>query len=327
MKFGLIPYQYGNPFEETLGQAVLAEELGYDSIWAIEHHGHPFIFPAPLLVLGAIAARTQRVTIGSYVVVLPLSHPVRVAEEAAQLDLMSNGRFVLGIGVGYVPEENTMFGVPYNERGARMEEEARIITRLWLEERITYEGRFFRLDDVGIWPRPVQKPRPKIWVGAWVEAAVRRSARIGDAWVPGPTAGLEDLRRCYGWFLDEWRGEGKDRAQAEIVMMREVFCAETAKKARELGGRHIYHFYEEVYFKYDHPLLKRCSYEELVRDRFIIGTPDECIRQIERFENELGFRIDHLLCKMHDPGMDARDVRDSMRLFGREVMPHFANRT
>lgn len=326
MKFGVIPYQWGHPFQETLEQSVLAEELGYDSIWTVEHHNHPFIYPAPLLVLAAIAARTQRVAIGSYVVVLPLSHPVRVAEEAAQLDLMSNGRFVLGIGVGYVPEENAMFGVPWKERGARMEEEAKIITRLWLEERVTYDGRFFKLDNVGIWPRPVQTPRPRIWVGAWVEAAVRRSARIGDAWVPGPTAGLADLQKCYGWFRDEWQAQGKDPAQAEMVMMREVFCAETAERAKELGGKHIYRFYEETYFKWDHPLLKRCSYEDLVRDRFIIGTPDQCMRQIERFEKGLGFRLDHLLCKMHDPGMAFGDVRNSMKLFAKEVMPHFTSR-
>ena len=106
------------------------------------------------------------------------------------VDMISRGRLILGIGAGYAPEEFSAFGYSLKERGSRLEEGASLLCRLWTEEHVTHRGKHYRLQDATIAPRPVQRPRPPIWFGAWVEAAIRRTARLGDAWFIGPSASL-----------------------------------------------------------------------------------------------------------------------------------------
>src|SRR5712691_5253512 len=162
MKLGLSPLQVGD-FEETIRQCVDAEAAGFESIWLGEHHNNPVLSPAPLLRLAAIAARTRSVRLGTGVLLLPLYHPLAMAEEAATVDVISGGRLILGLGVGYAPEEFAAFGVPLKERGSRMDEAVALIHRLWSEEKVTHDGRHFHLANATVAPRPVQKPRPPIW--------------------------------------------------------------------------------------------------------------------------------------------------------------------
>src|SRR5688500_12889307 len=166
MKVGLSPIQAGD-VGETVAECERAEAVGFDSVWLGEHHDHSLLYPSPLLGLAAIASRTRRIGLGTAVLLLPLHHPLTVAEEGAMVDVLSGGRLILGVGAGYAPEEFAAFGVSIRERGSRMDEAAALIQRLWTEEKVTHEGRHYRIGGATVTPRPVQRPRPPIWFGGW----------------------------------------------------------------------------------------------------------------------------------------------------------------
>src|SRR6058998_256287 len=159
LEIGLSPLQGQATFDETLRECEQAEAAGFSSIWLGEHHNHPLLYPAPLIGLAAVASRTRTIRLGTGVLLLPLYHPLDVAEEAAMLDVISGGRLILGIGAGYAPEEFDAFGVSLKERGSRMDEAVPLIQRLWSEERVSHEGRHFRVTNATVAPRPIQRPR------------------------------------------------------------------------------------------------------------------------------------------------------------------------
>ena len=196
MKLGLSPLQAGGDFEETIRECEEAEAAGFDSVWLGEHHNSPLLYPTPLLGLAAIASRTRRLGLGTAVLLLPLYHPLRVAEEAAMVDVISGGRLIFGVGVGYAPEEFAAFGVPLQERGSRMDEAVPLIKRLWSEETVTHHGTHYQVTNATVRPRPVQRPRPPLWFAGWVPPAIRRAARLGDAWLGGPSARLDAGELC-----------------------------------------------------------------------------------------------------------------------------------
>ena len=205
MKLGLSPLQAGGNFEDTIQECERAEAAGFDSVWLGEHHNSQTLYPTPLLGLAAIASRTRRLRLGTGVLLLPLYHPLAVAEEAAMVDVISGGRLILGVGAGYAPEEFAAFGVSIKERGSRMDEAVPLIHRLWSEEKVTHEGRHYRVTDATVGPRPVQRPRPPIWFAGWVEPAIRRAGRLGDAWLGGPSARLDELATCVRLYREARR--------------------------------------------------------------------------------------------------------------------------
>ena len=173
---------------------LLGEELGFDSIFMEEHHGiKDHYWPTPLMVLAGFATRTERVLLGSDVLILPFYHPSQVAEEAAMLDVISNGRLVLGVAIGYRPNEFALFQQPLERRGARFEEQLQIIRRLWTEDEVRFDGQFYRLEGATIEPKPVQPGGPPIWIGGWGPLALKRAATFAVAWVMGPTAWIDKL--------------------------------------------------------------------------------------------------------------------------------------
>src|SRR5947199_6828345 len=222
MKIGLSPLQGQANFEETLQECEQAEAAGFDSLWLGEHHNSILLYPAPLVGLAAIAARTRRLRLGTGVLLLPLYHPLAVAEEAAMVDVISRGRLILGVGAGYAPEEFAAFGISTKERGSRLDEAVPLIHRLWTEDAVSHEGRHYRIGGATLRPRPVQKPRPPIWFAGWVEPALRRAGRLGDAWLGGPSAKLDELAGC----VQVYRQAGG----IEVALMRSVFVAETLER-------------------------------------------------------------------------------------------------
>lgn len=318
MRFGIQPIQWGTHFEQTLDECLLAEELGFRSVWISEHHGRELgYYPSPLMVLAALATRTRSVLLGANVVLLPLYHPVRVAEEGALVDVISQGRLVLGVALGYRREEFELFGVPMGERASRLEEGIEIITRLWAEDTVTHAGRHFRFTEGSVFPKPIQRPRPPIWIGGWVDQAVRRAARLGDAWFPGPTATWEKLAHCYRVYreaLAPTRG-----AMQEVPLIREVFVAETQAEADHAGGVHLARMYQEDYVAWGHATVAGTSPSQ---GRFIVGDPVTCVQAIRQHREAFG--ITHFIARMHAPGMAPNAVERSMRLFAQHVMPAFA---
>ena len=226
MRFGVALPQFGprarDPAvrERIRDVAVAADRLGYDVAWSAEH----LIFPAairtpypyggrapfdvtdPVLdvasTLAYVAALTTRVRLGTSVIVLPYHHPIALAKALATVDVLSNGRLLLGVAGGWLREEFELLGVPFGQRGARTDEYLDLIKRLWTDERVSFRGRFFSLDDAAFFPKPVQRPHPPIWVGGDSPPALRRVARVGDGWLAVPrdldhlAAGIDTIRRA-----------------------------------------------------------------------------------------------------------------------------------
>jgi alkanesulfonate monooxygenase SsuD/methylene tetrahydromethanopterin reductase-like flavin-dependent oxidoreductase (luciferase family) len=175
MKFGLhyqLPCRdFQSPvqrYRDTLEQAAHAEELGFESVWPVEQHFDPelSILPSPLLLLAALAERTRNLRLGIAIVLLPLWHPLRIAEEIATLDVLSNGRVEFGVGRGSLPEHFKGFGIAQSESRERFLEALDIIRLAWTSEKVSYGGRFFQIGEVAVVPKPVQQPYPPIRVAA-----------------------------------------------------------------------------------------------------------------------------------------------------------------
>jgi len=222
LRFGLW-YAFRNPlplrrsyqdiYAEILEQITWAEGIGDDDVWLTEHHftedGHA---PSPLPQAAAIAVKTKKIRIGTGVLLLPLYHPVRVAEDCATIDILSGGRFELGVGVGYRVEEFAGLGIPREQRNGRANEGLEIIRRLWEGETVTYKGKYFQVENARLTPEPIQKPRPPIWVGGFAGAAVKRAARLGDGYI-----GTGEMRAQYKAYTEELRALGKDISHPKLA--------------------------------------------------------------------------------------------------------------
>ena len=174
--------------QEVIAEAELAEACGFHGFFFGEHHqDRDGFLPSPLVVAAAVAARTTRIQIGTSVVLLPLHHPLRVAEDVTTLDIVSGGRFAFGVGIAYQEADFRAFGIERRHRVGRFEEAIQILEKAWSGERFSHKGRHFDIEDVTILPRPIQRPRPPLWIGAWVPAAIERAARLGDAIVMSPS--------------------------------------------------------------------------------------------------------------------------------------------
>lgn len=221
LRFGLW-YDFRNPpqwqrdntelYHACFDQIVRAEELGFDDIWLSEHHFLEDCYSPSMLAIGcAIAARTKKVDIGTSVLLLPLHDPVRVAEDAATLDVISGGRLQLGMGVGYKVEELKAWGVSPKSRGRRMDEGIEIIQRLFAGERFSFEGKYHNYEDIQLRPLPVQK-KPKLWIAGFSEVAVRRAARVGAGYIAiGPVGPFTKIYR------ETFESAGHDPADAQIA--------------------------------------------------------------------------------------------------------------
>lgn len=321
MKIGLSPLQGQASFGETLRECERAEEAGLDSVWLGEHHNNPILHPAPLIGLAAIASRTSRIALGTGVLLLPLYHPLMVAEEGAMVDMISGGRLILGVGAGYAPEEFAAFGYALKERGSRLEEGAALLSRLWTEEHVTHRGKHYQLYDATVAPRPVQRPRPPIWFGAWAEAAIRRAARLGDAWFVGPSASLTEIAPSALMYQKACAEHGK--GQGEIALFRYVFVARTTKEAMAAAGGPFIEAFERMYFRWPHPVVKRppgpLTIERLAEGRIILGDAKKCADEINRFRSAL--KVQHLICRFSVPGIPREASARSFDLFVRELLP------
>lgn len=222
-------------YDQTLEQIAYAERLGFDDAWTSEHHFIPDGYsPSLLPICAAIAMRTTTMRIGTNVLLLPLHDPLRVAEDAATVDIISNGRFDLGVAVGYKLEEFRGFNKDRHKRGRMMDEAVQVIRRAWDEGEFTFEGRYYRYESVNVLPKPVQRPCP-LWIGGMSEAAIRRAGRFGD--------GLLGIGRgTMPAFLEEWTKRGRDPNDVKLIVgpgsMR--VCEDPDRAWSELGRHALY---------------------------------------------------------------------------------------
>ena len=325
LKIGFIPIEGGHYYPEALEEVTKAEELGFDSVWMEEHHSVTnHYWPSPLVVLAGFATRTSRLMLGTDILVAAFHNPVRLAEDAAVLDVMSGGRFTLGIAIGYKPDEFSLYGVELEKRGARFEEQLAIIKGLWTQERISFKGAYYTVDG-RLEPKPVTKPHPPMWIGGWGDITLRRAATLADNWIPGPTADLKRLLEGKKRFLDNRRAAGRSQPITEWPLTRDLIIADTDRKARELAEAHIMIAYRKEYAGgWRHPFIDASiatDLDRLMEDRFIIGGPDQCVRKIRRFVEEYG--MTHLICRTFFPGMPHEHIMRELELIAREVAPAF----
>jgi alkanesulfonate monooxygenase SsuD/methylene tetrahydromethanopterin reductase-like flavin-dependent oxidoreductase (luciferase family) len=306
-----------------------AEALGYDTIWLTEHHfAEDGYSPSLVPLAGAIAARTDRVRIGTNLLLLPLYHPVRLAEDFAVLDVMSSGRVDLGVGQGYVGHEFAGFGVPKSERTRRFVESLAIVKGLWSQECFTHHGEFFHVDGARLQPRPVQRPHPPMWVGATSPAAVERAGRMGFNLL-----GLSN-RRLQETYENALTAGGWDPAESSVLQLLWVYVASHDDEAWSMASPHFHHVLA-TYAKWaadsgdasrmnstlEVPGVDALRSTDPRRLMFpaLFGSPDTVASQIA--ERLRGLRVTHLCLAMRLPGMPEELCRSSMELFAREVAP------
>jgi probable F420-dependent oxidoreductase len=334
MRFGLYS-SIANPprgahldrcIEEVIAEAQLAEACGFDSCFFGEHHqDRDGFLPSPLIVAAAVAARTQRLRVGTSVLLLPLHHPVRVAEDAITLDLVSRGRVVLGVGIGYQPADFRAFGVPMDDRATRFEESLEILRRCWTGEPFSFHGRHYTLDDVQIRPRPFQTPGPPLWIGASVPAAARRAGRLADGFVGTPSTTLATAIRLAGIYTQAAREAGRE---PEVVQMRDAWVATSRAEAEAAYGPHVmtaYRYYwENRLSEFRHlPADAPFTLDTLAPDRLILGDPETCVGEFQRWRKATGagtflLRLRHA----HSGGPPHAQIMDAIRLFGERVLPY-----
>jgi alkanesulfonate monooxygenase SsuD/methylene tetrahydromethanopterin reductase-like flavin-dependent oxidoreductase (luciferase family) len=321
MKFGLVVAgQYlrdgsaAARAREMVEQVRLARDLGFDSVWMVHHYLIEFQAFQPVPMLARLAAEAGEMEIGTAIYVLPLQHPVEVAENFATLDALSGGRLVFGVAQGYRAAEFEAMGVPRAERAARFEEGLRLIERLWTEDDVDFAGRFYRVEKATLAMRPVRQPRPPIWVGATTEAGIERAAGLGDAWMIGPGIEVPKIARQLERYRAALRRRGRP-VEREYPIFREVLVCPGEAEAREAARRWLLTKYE-AYFQWGYV---ETTFEEVVRDAFVVGDPQGCARQVRRYRDELG--VTHFLARVQWPGVPHEVALRGIRLLGEQVIP------
>jgi alkanesulfonate monooxygenase SsuD/methylene tetrahydromethanopterin reductase-like flavin-dependent oxidoreductase (luciferase family) len=322
-------------YARVLQQIELVDQLGFDHVWITEHH---FVddgyMPSPLVMSGAIAARTARVSIGQDVMLLPFTHPVRLAEDLAVLDNLSNGRMMLGAGMGYVPSEFAAMGIDRGERSRRMDETLEIVRRAFTDERFDHEGTHFRLRDVRVRPRPVQAGGPPIWVAAMGEPGARRAARFGAHLLP------QGDRRA---VLDPWRAAlvagGRDPSEHRVGIARPLVVSDDPAAAaassdgvalaRVAAGGAIPHESMRVYEGW----LRELSTTDRMKTQLVegqrdgtlipqdafVGTAEACIAEARRMHEEFG--VTDIIVPGYTGAQPASAVDANLTRLATEVLP------
>jgi alkanesulfonate monooxygenase SsuD/methylene tetrahydromethanopterin reductase-like flavin-dependent oxidoreductase (luciferase family) len=307
---------------EHIAQVELARELGLSSVWAGQHFlSHPFQMFQSVPLLARVAAEAGGMTVGTAILLLTLLNPVEVAENAATLDAIAGGRFVLGIGFGYREVENAAFGVARG-RADLFERKLDVVRRLLAGESVTASGEGFALNDVEL---ALGTSRlPPIWIAANSDRAVRRAARLGDAWFVNPHTKLDELARQMRLYRDERAAAGRSEKGATPVL-KEVCVAASDEQALAVARPHLQNKYltyvdwgqSDVLPRGD--TLRREFADLTAGGRFVIGSPETCAALLAEHVERLG--ADHFVCRLQWPGMPQRDVLHSMRLLGEEVLP------
>ena len=350
MKFGLhyqVPCSGSQSpvqrYQDTLAQAAYAEDLGFESVWPVEQHFNTnlSILPSPLLLLAALAERTRTLRLGIAIVLLPLSHPVRVAEEIASLDVLSNGRVEFGIGRGSIPSHFTGFGVTQAESRDRFLESLEVITRAWTSERLSFQGRFFNIENLSVVPKPVQQPHPPIRVAANSVDTFELMGQLGyPIFAASQVNPFFKLREYVPIYRQALKAAGHpDRGGEDVTILLPLYVGESPAQIRQELEPSITHFLQTVAGLYGSEnwgqqaetrriqevleRIRRMTYEQVCEVMAIFDTPEACVERLKRLEQDFG--MGRTICWFNPGGMVPHNrVMHSMELFAAEVMPHFA---
>ena len=340
MNFGaflLMPSPSVRPHAEIYARgldiAQAAEALGYDGVWLAEHHFSNYGYLSqPLIMATHLAAKTSRIRIGTAVVVLPLHNPLMVAEQAATIDLLSEGRFDLGLGRGYQQYEFQRLGLDLKDSRGRWEEAIEIVTRAFTEESFSYQGEYYSFPETNVLPKPYQKPHPPIWVVGQspesIDGAVRRGFHVVTGGAAFPIGRIEERREQFDAAVQRHGQEG----QLQFGIQQKIHVTESEEEAVKMAEHGLWNMRVSLSLRLgreqvekgrvtDVPIENEPSIQELVDRHFLFGTPDTISEKLTRLQDKL--RLDHLNCDFWLGDMPQDKVLRSMELFARHVMPRF----
>ncbi len=321
-------------YDKALDQIAYAEELGFDSVWLAEHHFSNYGFsPNPLLLAVKAAQVTKRVRIGTAVLVLPLWHPVRLAEDIAMVDVLTEGRLEVGIGRGYQIHEFDAFGTDLNESRLMYEESVDILLNAFSCESFSHSGSYYRIPELVTYPKVVQKPHPPIWVAAQNPDSVKSTAAHGfNLFTSGAGRPFEMLATVGQAYREAAEKAGHNVNDLEFSVQNQIYITETDEEALEAAEHHRWQYRMANHLRSGTLKIEKgvaCpdSVKEepplgdFVKGRTLSGTPDKVIAQIERYRDEVG--ITQLNCSFSVGSLEHDKVKKSMRLFAEHVMPQF----
>jgi alkanesulfonate monooxygenase SsuD/methylene tetrahydromethanopterin reductase-like flavin-dependent oxidoreductase (luciferase family) len=333
--FGLITCQHvpgdgrtdADLYEQAIQLAVEAERLGFDSVWLTEHH---FVddgyMPSLMAVAAAIAVRTTRIEIGTGLVLAPLHDPIRLAEDAATVDLLSRGRLLLGLGMGWRREEFEGLGIPIEERRTRLLDAVAVLRQAWSDGLVTGTRRR-PYPGISVRPKPYRPGGPPIWIGAFAERAVRRAGRIADGFMAG-TGSAADFGERVAWVREELAARSPAPERYEMSIYQSTFAWEDGD-AWEVLREHLHYLdwkYEDMTDAHGRtgpaaaaPPLTAAD-EERVRRETVVGTPEEVAEGIRAYRDAAGEDL-HYIAQLYWPGMPYEQQREAMRVFAERVMP------
>ena len=312
-------------------QAQAAETLGYRNVWLGEHHFSSYGYLSrPAQLATYIAAKTTRLRVGTAVIVVPLHHPLVVAEEIATLDLLSGGRLDVGFGRGYQNYEFERFGLDLDAARHRWDESLDIILNSFKGKAFSYDGKHYKVPDTMVFPQPLQTPHPPIWIVAQslyaLEAAVRRGFNV----LTGGFGVTVEHLGAFGKMFEEVVAKVNPPLKPRVGVQRAVYVAESDADARDAAEHarwnmrvtlSLRNHYEQVENGKALPIIAESEpdIDDLIERYLIIGSPDTCIRQIKLLQSVIG--ISHFNCSFWFGDMDQKRVLRSMERFAKEVMP------
>jgi alkanesulfonate monooxygenase SsuD/methylene tetrahydromethanopterin reductase-like flavin-dependent oxidoreductase (luciferase family) len=332
-------------FAESFEQVDAAERFGLDAMWLAELHVAPerSVLAAPLTIASAIATRTTRMKIGIAVQVLPLCHPLRLAEEVATVDHISHGRLIFGVGRSGFPRTYEAYGISYAESRERFAEVLEILRRAWTQERFTFEGQFYRFTDVHLVPKPYQQPHPEIRIAATSADTYPAIGKLGFPIFCAVRLGtLSELGPNIRAYREAYAAAGHPD-EGQVFLRVPVYVAETEQRARREPEESIMHFYRYLGAQLADSAtragaraieqraergqrLQSIDYDEVLREKIIVGTPRTVADRLHELQQELGLNgiLAELNCGSRIPHPL---VMASLEHLCRDVIPEFRLRT
>ncbi|MDE2778353.1 MAG: LLM class flavin-dependent oxidoreductase [Chloroflexota bacterium] len=328
---------YREAFDSSFALVDEAESLGVDSVWLAEYHFNPGrVLSSPILIATAIASRTERIRMGLAVQCLPLGHPVRLAEEAATLDQLSNGRLEYGVGRGTFPNVHEGFNTPFAESRGRFEESLEVIKKAWTEETFSFEGEFFQIRDLCVEPKPVQDPHPPIRVGITSAESFPITGRMGFPILINPSRvfTFDELAAHIDAYRKAWREAGHE-GEPEVGLRVPIYVAETEEKAYSDPREGAVFMYQRLgnrvmsYAEYgattgdwqaEADRILGMEYDDWLRDKVAYGTPDQVAERIGQLRDSLG--LTQFIYEIDLGNQLPHELQlNSLRLFNQEVVP------
>ena len=314
--------------DEIVEQAKMCEAVGFDGFFFTEHHQQEDAYlPSPVLMAGLVGAQTTTLNVGTCVLLMPLYHPIRLAEDIAVIDQATKGRFIAAAaGIAYQPADFDAFGVPQRQRVRRTVEGVEILRKAWTGQPFSYDSKYHTIENVRVTPTPYQDGGPPIWLAGWAPPGLVRAGKLADAWIADPIQSIGVIKD----YADQYRAEAKKNGRKpSVILMRDCVIGDTpestlAKSGPTMETHQWYYefggYVEDEYIK-DLKGPQDLTFEIAAKDRLIAGTPEQCLEQLQMWSEVV--QPDYLMLRMRQAGGPPQaEALEDIRLFGEKVIPN-----